>query len=188
VRSPNSLWDTNRNSFFKDQRAADIGDVLTVNVVLDDKAQLNNETKRSRTSAEDAGLPNFLGVETKLSQVLPEAVDPSSLVSASSDSNHDGKGSVDRKEKINIKLAATVTQILPNGNFVIQGKQEIRVNYEKRVLQVAGIIRPQDISIANSIDYDQIAEARIDYGGQGQITDVQQPRYGQQLYDVLMPF
>jgi flagellar L-ring protein precursor FlgH len=188
VRSPNSLWDTNRNSFFKDQRAADIGDVLTVNVVLDDKAQLNDETKRSRTTAENAGLPSLFGVETKLSQVLPEAVNPASLVAASSDSSHDGKGSVDRKEKINIKLAATVTQILPNGNFVISGKQEIRVNFEKRILQVKGIIRPQDISIANSIDYDQIAEARIDYGGEGQITDVQQPRYGQQLYDVIMPF
>ncbi len=188
VRSPNSLWDTNRNSFFKDQRAADVGDVLTVNVVLDDKAQLNDETKRSRSTAENAGLGSLFGVETKLSQVLPQAVNPAKLVGATSDSNHDGKGSVDRQEKINIKLAATVTQILPNGNFVITGKQEIRVNFEKRILQVMGIIRPQDISIANSIDYDQIAEARISYGGEGQITDVQQPRYGQQLYDVVMPF
>jgi flagellar L-ring protein precursor FlgH len=188
IRGPNSLWDTNRNSFFKDQRAADIGDILTVNVVLDDKAQMNNETERSRTSAENAGLPNLMGVESKLSQVLPQAVNPAKLVGASSDSDHDGKGSIDRKEKINIKLAATITQVLPNGNFVIAGSQEIRVNYEKRILRVRGIIRPQDISIANTIDYDQIADARIDYGGKGQLMDVQQPRYGQQLYDILMPF
>lgn len=188
VRSPNSLWDTNRNSFFKDQRASDIGDVLTVNITIDDKAQLDNETERKRQSSEGAGLPKFLGGETKLGQVFSETIDPANLVSASSDSDHKGTGSIDRKEKINVKLAASITQVLPNGNFVIDGKQEIRINYEKRILQVTGIIRPQDISIANAIDYDQIAEARIVYGGEGQLTDVQQPRYGQQVYDVLMPF
>jgi flagellar L-ring protein precursor FlgH len=188
ARSPNSLWDTNRNSFFKDQRAADIGDVLTVNITIDDKAQLDNETERTRSASEGAGIPKLFGGETQLGQVFNEAVDPTNLVEASSDSGHKGSGSIDRKEKINVKLAAVVTQILPNGNFVINGKQEIRINFEKRILQVMGIIRPEDISIANAIDYDQIAEARIVYGGEGQITDFQQPRYGQQAFDVLMPF
>jgi flagellar L-ring protein precursor FlgH len=187
-RSPNSLWDTNRNSFFKDQRAADIGDVLTVNISLNDQAVLSDETQRQRTNTEDAGLSNFFGLESNLAHVLPKAVDPSKLVGANSDSNSDGKGTINRQEQIDVKLAATVLQILPNGNFVIGGKQEIRVNFEDRILQVMGIIRPQDVSIGNSIDYDQIAEARISYGGKGQLTDVQQPRYGQQLYDVLMPF
>jgi flagellar L-ring protein precursor FlgH len=123
-----------------------------------------------------------------LSKVLPNAVDPTKLVGAGSDSGHDGKGNINREEKINVELAATVLQILPNGNFVIGGKQEIRVNYEKRILEVTGVIRPQDLSTNNTIDYSQVAEARIVYGGEGQLTDVQQPRYGQQLYDVLMPF
>lgn len=92
------------------------------------------------------------------------------------------------KKKITVKLAAIVTQILPNGNFAIEGSQEVRVNYEKRILKVAGVIRPQDVSISNTINYEQIAEARIAYGGEGQITDVQQPRYGQQVYDILFPF
>ena len=188
TRSPNSLWDINRKGFFKDQRAADVGDVLTVNIEIDDKAELDNESERTRSSDESAALPKLLGMEGSLARYLPQSVDPTNLTSATADSSHDGKGSIDRKEKIEVKLAALVTQILPNGNFVISGKQEIRVNFEKRILQVMGIVRPQDISINNSVDYDQIAEARIVYGGEGQITDMQQPRYGQQLYDVVFPF
>ncbi len=188
VRSPNSLWDINRKGFFKDQRAADVGDVLTVNIEIDDKAQLDNETERTRSSSETAALPKLLGIEGSLQRVLPESIDPTALIDGSADSSHDGKGSIDRKEKIEVKLAATVLQIMPNGNFVISGKQEVRINFEKRILQVMGIIRPEDISTTNSVDYDQIAEARIVYGGEGQITDFQQPRYGQQVYDVLFPF
>lgn len=185
---PNSLWDSNRQTFFKDQRAADVGDILTVLIEIDDQAKLNDETKRSRDSGESMGLPNFFGVESKYSKVLPQAVNPSSLVSGTSTSTNDGNASVDRQEQIYVKLAATVTQILPNGNFVIHGNQETLVNFENRVIGIDGIIRPQDISTNNTVNYDQVAEARITYGGKGQLMDVQQPRYGQQLYDILSPF
>ncbi|HTK84676.1 MAG TPA: flagellar basal body L-ring protein FlgH [Patescibacteria group bacterium] len=185
--APNSLWDANRQTFFKDQRAADVGDILTVLISIDDKAKLNDETKRSRNQGETLGIPSFFGIETQLQKVLPQAVDPSSLVSGASTSDHDGKGSVDRKEQINVKLAAVVTQVLPNGNFVIHGQQETLVNFENRTIGIDGIIRPQDISTNNTINYDQVAEARITYGGKGQLMDVQQPRYGQQLYDIISP-
>ena len=188
TRQPNSLWDSNRQTFFKDQRAADVGDILTVLIEIKDKAELDNETERKRESGENAGVDNLLGIESHLAQVLPQAVDPANLVGMDSDSTHKGTGTIDREEKIEMKLAATITQILPNGNFVITGKQEVRVNFEKRILNVEGVIRPQDVSTNNTITYDQIAEARISYGGEGQITDMQQPRYGQQLYDVIFPF
>jgi flagellar L-ring protein precursor FlgH len=188
IRQPNSLWDSNRQAFFKDQRADDVGDILTVMIEIQDKAELDNETERTRESGESAGLDNFLGIESNLNGVLPQAVDPANLIGMDSDSNHKGSGTIDREEKIDVKLAALITQVLPNGNFVIHGSQEVRVNFEKRILNVDGVIRPQDVSIDNTINYDQIAEARISYGGQGQITDVQQPRYGQQVYDILMPF
>lgn len=188
IKQPNSLWDSNRQTFFKDQRAADVGDILTVLIEIKDKAELDNETERTRESSEGAGLDNLLGYEANLGKVLPEAVDNGNLIGMNSDSGHKGSGTIDREEKIEVKLAALVTQILPNGNFVIRGSQEVRVNFEKRILTVDGVIRPQDISVANTIAYDQIAEARISYGGQGQITDVQQPRYGQQVYDILFPF
>ncbi len=188
IKERNSLWASDRQAFFEDQRANNIGDILTVTLDIKDKAQLDNETERKRDASEDAALPALLGVETKLSQVLPEAVNPASLTSATSTSDHKGTGSIARQEKIQMKLAATVMQILPNGNMVIQGRQEVRVNFENRILELAGVIRPQDINIDNSISYDKIAEARVSYGGKGQITDVQQPRYGQQVYDVLFPF
>jgi flagellar L-ring protein FlgH len=188
TKERNSLWASDRQTFFKDQRANNVGDIITVDITIDDEAKLDNTTERKRDTSENAGLDNLLGIETHLADVLPQAIDPANLVGAGSDSGYKGEGTVDRKEEIEVKLAAIITQILPNGNLVVHGRQEVAVNFEKRILSVDGVIRPQDIAIDNSIAYDQIAEARITYGGEGQITDVQQPRYGQQIYDVIFPF
>jgi len=187
-RQSNSLWTGAQQGFFKDQRAKTVGDIMTVVIDIDDKGKMENASDRSRAMSETAALPNLLGIETDLTQVLPEQLNTSSLVNGTSNSSYKGDGTTDRKEKIKMKLAATVTQLLPNGNMVIKGIQEVRVNYENRVLQLAGIVRPQDVNIDNTISYDQIAEARISYGGKGQITDVQQPRNGTQLLDILFPF
>lgn len=187
-REKNSLWQSDRVTFFKDQRANDVGDILTVLINIKDEATIDNETERTRTSSEGSGLPAMLGYEQALDRVLPEAVDNTNLAEFNSDSSHSGSGSIDRTDEIKLRVAGLITQILPNGNMVIHGKQEVLVNFEKRILQVDGVIRPQDISVQNTVNYDQIAEARIVYGGQGQITDMQQPRYGQQLYDIIFPF
>ncbi len=188
TRENNSLWGGNKQTFFKDQRASTIGDILTVMIDIDDEAELENESERSRSSSEGVNLDNLLGIETQLTKVLPEGVIGSDLVDFGTTSRSSGEGSTEREEEVRMTLAATVTQILPNGNMVIQGRQEVRVNFEKRVLELAGVIRPEDIMTDNTISYDKIAEARISYGGKGQITDMQQPRYGQQAYDILFPF
>jgi flagellar L-ring protein FlgH len=175
-------------AFFKDQRAAKIGDLLTVVIQIKDQAKLSNDTTRSRKNSDDATLGGFFGYESQLTKVLPESVTGSNLVKLGSDTANEGKGAVTRSETVELKLAALITQILPNGNLVVQGRQEVRVNYELRDLTITGVIRPEDVTATNTINYDQIAEARISYGGRGQITDVQQPRYGQQLFDIIMPF
>lgn len=184
----NSLWAADRTTFFKDQRASDVGDIITVMIEIEDDAKLDNETERTRASNEGAALPALLGYEQSLNRLLPEAIDNTNLTEFGADSSHNGAGSIDREEEVNIKLAALITQILPNGNMVIHGRQEVLVNFEKRILEIDGVIRPEDISVDNSISAEKIAEARISYGGKGQITDVQQPRYGQQLYDIVFPF
>lgn len=184
----NSLWTGAQQGFFKDQRAKVVGDIMTVLIDIDDKGKMENSTDRSRSTSEGAALPSLLGMETQLTKVFPEQLDTSSLTDASANSSYAGDGTTDRKEKIEMKLAVTVTQVLPNGNMVIQGSQEVRVNFENRMLKIAEIVRPQDVSIDNTVSYEQIAEARIQYGGNGQITDVQQPRYGTQLYDIIFPF
>ncbi|HUY68136.1 MAG TPA: flagellar basal body L-ring protein FlgH [Alphaproteobacteria bacterium] len=188
VQSPNSLWQTGARAFFRDQRASRVGDILTVLVTINDQAQLQNETKRSRQNSDTANLTNFFGFESHLHNWFPKAVNPASLVDAGSDTANDGKGTINRQEQINLQLAATIVQVLPNGNLVIEGSQQVVVNYDIRVLKISGVIRPQDIDSSNQISYNQIAEARIEYGGKGEITDVQQPRYGDQLFDILMPF
>jgi flagellar L-ring protein precursor FlgH len=187
-RRPNSLWQAGTRAFFKDQRAAQVGDILTLVVDIDEKAKLGNETVRSRVNSETAGVPHLLGFERQLQRILPSASDPANLLSTNSNSSADGKGTIDRQEQVKINVAALVTQVLPNGNLVVQGRQEMRVNYEVRELQVTGVIRPQDISSTNTITLEKLAEARVSYGGRGHITDVQQPRYGQQVLDVIMPF
>ena len=186
--NPNSLWRTGAKSFFKDQRARAVGDILTVKINITDQAQLNNSTTRTRDNGEESNLTNFFGVESKLSSFLPDAVSPSKLTNFGSESNSTGKGKIQRKESVQLTVAAVVTDILPNGNLVIAGRQEVRVNFEVRELLITGIVRPEDIANSNTIQHTQIAEARISYGGRGQLTAVQQPRYGQQLYDILFPF
>ena len=188
-RSPNSLWQTGSRAFFKDQRANRVGDILTVNINVADKAKMNNQTTRTRAATEDAGISNLFGLEGSLAgKAFPAGFDPSKLVGTSSASSNVGDGQIDRKEEINLRVAAVVTQVLPNGNLALKGQQELLVNKEKRELYVAGVVRPEDISSANDIRYDQIAEARIYYGGEGTLSDVQHPRYGQELADIILPF
>jgi len=183
--NPNSLWRNGSRAFFKDQRAHQVGDILTVKVNITDKATFANETQRSRDNKEDSGIDNFFG---KAKVPIMNTPLPAKIFTADSTSSSEGKGSINRQEALVTNVAAVVTQVLPNGNLVIEGRQEVRVNYEVRELIIAGIVRPEDIESDNTIDLTKIAEARVSYGGRGQITDVQQPRYGQQVLDVLLPF
>ncbi len=184
----NSLWRTGARAFFKDQRASEVGDILTIEIAIDDDATITNETTRTRDNVDTSAVTGLFGYESSLGAILPEAVAPATLLGIDTDLSNKGTGEIKRDDQINLKLAAVVTQLLPNGNMVVQGDQEVRVNYELRELRIRGIIRPEDISAANTISYEKIAEARIAYGGRGQIQDVQQPRYGAQVLDIINPF
>lgn len=185
VNSP-SLFRVGAGALFQDQRATRVGDILTIKVNISDKANVGNTTTRTRDGSENSGVSALLGLEKIAKRVA--GVDPSTLVSTTTKSSSAGAGTVNRSEVVNMTIAAVVTSVLPNGNLVIRGRQETRVNYELRELLVSGIVRPQDIARDNSIQHTQIAEARISYGGRGQLTDAQQARWGQQLMDVLSPF
>ena len=181
-----SLWRSGPESLFGDRRARDLGDILTVVIEIDDEAQISNGTERTRSAAEDMSVAALLSLPTLVADAFNIDADPG--VALSSGSSTTGQGSVRRDERITLRLAATVIDQLPNGHLVVAGAQEVRVNYELRDLQVAGIVRPEDISRRNEITYDKMAEARIAYGGRGDISDLQQPRYGQQLLDAILPF
>lgn len=185
--NPNSLWRSGNRAFFEDQRAKQVGDILTVVVTISDKAQFDNETTRKREDSSSLGAGGALG--TAIDTIfMPAGVAASDIASTDSSSDFKGTGSVDRKESLETSVAAVVLQVLPNGNLVIEGRQEVRVNFEIRELVVGGIVRPEDITSDNKIASEKIAEARIGYGGRGQITDVQQQRYGSQVMDILLPF
>lgn len=184
----NSLWRQGSRTFLRDQRAASVGDLVTVLVSIQDEADMENSTKRNRDNSESMGIPNLLGLESSFGRLFPSGFDSSKAVSASSASDVTGAGTLKRSEQINLRVAATVSQVLPNGNLVVVGRQQVRVNQELRDLQVGGIIRPQDIGSDNTVRHDRLAEARIAYGGRGTISDVQRPRYGQELMDIILPF
>jgi flagellar L-ring protein precursor FlgH len=183
-----SLWTAGRTSLFGDRRAVRRGDILTVVIEIDEKAEISNSTGRKQSGSEKMGLPSLFGIPQRIDRDMPEGSNMASAVDATSSSTFSGNGSVARNEKLTLRVAATVVEELPNGVLRIEGQQEVRVNFEMRELIVAGYVRPIDISRQNEITYDKIAGARISYGGRGQITDVQQPRYGQQIADILLPF
>lgn len=174
------LWNKSTRSFFGDNRAQRVGDILTVIIDIQDKADLSNESERSRSASQSAERPTFFGLETD----LPAG----DLIDLGSRSVNSGEGSIKRNETIRLRVAATIVETLPNENFVIAGRQEIRVNNELRELRIAGVVRPVDISLRNTISYDKIAEARVSYGGKGQISAIQQPRYGYDALEVILPY
>jgi flagellar L-ring protein precursor FlgH len=186
--APNSLWRSGARTFFDDQRARRVGDILTVDISIDDSANVTNSSSRSRSGSTDVGVTSFFGLETEAGRLFPGGFDPGSLISAEGDSSANGTGTINRQEAVELTVAAVVVDILPNGNFVIAGRQEVRVNSELRELTITGVIRPEDISAENRIEHDQIAEARISYGGRGTISTVQRPRLGQRLADALSPW
>jgi flagellar L-ring protein precursor FlgH len=188
VAASNSLWRSGARQFFNDPRAARVGDILTVSIQIDDRAQLNNSTNRNRASSKEGGVTSFFGLEQAAQRILPGNNDLGALVGAESSGTFSGSGGVQRQERVELTVAAMVTQVLPNGNLVVAGRQEVRVNNEVRELLVSGIVRTQDISASNRVLHTQMAEARISYGGRGQITAFQQPPRGQQVIEALSPF
>jgi len=186
--NPNSLWRSGARAFFKDNRANQVGDILTVNIAIKDSAAINNKTERTRDDTEDGNITNLFGFEASLSKIVSSNVLNTSTVSLDTDHTTKGEGKIARNEDITITVAVVITQILPNGNFVLSGRQETLVNYELRELNMSGVIRPEDIDSTNSIAHTKIAEMRVTYGGRGNVSELQQPRWGMQILDVLSPF
>lgn len=170
---------------YSQPRVAHVGDIVTVLIAMNDKATLDNSSGRSQTTKD--GVTIDFGYNSGSSSASSNQ--PAKLLGdLSSAASTQGQGNIDRSEQIQVSVAAIVTRVLPNGNLLISGSQEVRVNYEMRQLSIAGIVNPLDISQNNTIAYDHVAEARISYGGRGRQSDFQQPSWGQQIYDVARPF
>ena len=180
-RTYHSSWSPNAVDMYQDPRARNVGDVITVSIQIEDKAQFGNSSDRSRSQKSSLGFDFGYGVSG-----LKDSATADAGIRSSTETK--GAGNIDRSESLRLSVAAVVTELMPNGNILISGSQEVRVNNEVRVLTVAGLVRPRDISRTNTIAYDKIAEARISYGGRGRITDVQGPSLGQQVFETLSPF
>jgi flagellar L-ring protein precursor FlgH len=179
-----SLFRSGASGFFRDQRASRVGDIVTIKINISDSATVGNSTSRTRDGSDKSGVTGLFGLE----KLLPPSLDPGSLLGTNSGSKTAGTGNIARSEKVDMTVAAVVANVLPNGNLVIRGSQEVRVNSELRELTVTGFIRPEDIARDNSVLHTQIADARISYGGRGQLSDAQKMRWGQKVIDAVSPF
>jgi flagellar L-ring protein precursor FlgH len=183
-----SLWSQGQHSLLGDRRATAQGDILTVVIEIDDSAEISNTTARGRSGSTSMAVPQFLGLPQAFDRRNEGGVQLGAGIETQNASNFSGNGSIQRNERLALRVAATVIERLPNGVLRIEGRQEVRVNHELRDLIVTGFIRPTDISRRNEITYDKIAGARISYGGRGVVSTVQQPRYGEQILEILAPF
>lgn len=187
-----SLWERGSTGFFGDQRATQIGDLLTIVIDIKDEASLRNASERSRTGSTGMGRPGLFGYGSQIDKILPgvsaDDLPQGDIMDLTSTTGASGDGSIKRNEEISLRMAALVVQKLPNDNLVVVGRQEVKVNEELRELRVSGIIRPQDIDRGNTIFYDQMAEARISYGGRGSVSRQQQRGYGEDIMDVILPY
>lgn len=188
TKTANALWRPGARTFFRDNRARSIGDILKVEVIIADSAKLDSKSTTVRNDNGKIGFPKVGGLEQTVGKVFPKDFDPTNFLDVSAQDSNSGSGQISRKEDINTTIAATVIRILPSNNLMIKGSQEIRLNNEVREITIEGIVRPEDISAQNSVTLDQIAEARVSYGGRGNVSDYQQPRYGKQIMDIISPF
>ncbi len=187
-RNGSSLWNGGRGSLLGDRRALLRGDIMTVVVEIDEQAEFSNSSSRNRSGSEGLSIPSLLGIPQRINEGLPAGASLDAAVSLNSSSSASGDGAIRRNEKLTLRVAATVTEVLPIGVERIRGSQEVPRNHEVRDVLVDGDVRPEDISRQNEITYDKIASARISYGGRGMISDVQAPRKGQQVIDQILPF
>jgi flagellar L-ring protein precursor FlgH len=183
-----SLWSSGQRSLLGDRRASTRGDILTVVIEIDERAEMTNSSRTNRTGSEELSISALFGLPERANERLPEGASLDPAVETSSAGSFRGDGNTRRNEKLTLRLATTVVERLPNGVLRIEGTQEVRVNNELRELILSGYVRAEDISRRNEVTYDKIAGARIAYGGRGIITDMQRPRWGQQIADIVLPF
>ncbi len=186
--SANSLWRVGARTFFNDQRARTVGDIVTVLVTINDQANTSNAVSGTRTNSYNASTPTVFGLESYLGKALPSGYNPATAMGTSSTASDAGSGTIKRSENISLTIAAVVTGVLPNGNLIIQGTQEVRTDRELRQLSVSGIARPEDITAQNTINHTQLAEARISYGGKGDQSNMIKPPAAQSLMERFSPF
>ncbi len=188
IHEDGSLWQQGDRSMFSDRKARNIGDIVTVLISESSSASKQASTSTDRTSSMSAGIPNLFGLENDAIWSGHNPVDLSKLVSADFKNGFDGNGSTSRKEALTASLTTQVVGRYPNGQLKIRGGKEVMVNNEVQIIYLTGIIRPVDITAANTVSSEKILNARISYTGKGAISDKQKPGWGMRLLDNVWPF
>lgn len=187
--SPGSLWNERSYEQFLgyDRRAAGVGDLVTVLIIEDTQARRQATTNLSRDSDQSANVSAMMGLDDKLSAIAPN-INPEAGIGAGASSAYSGEGTTERRGSLKATVTARVVGELKDGNLIIVGRQEVKVNQEVQILTIRGIVRPQDITIDNTIPSTHVADAMIEYAGAGVIAEKQTPPWGSRVVDRVLPF
>lgn len=185
--SSGSIWQASSGSLTEDMKARRRGDILTIVITETASASKEAKTDTSRGSTVNAGIPNFMGLE-KVGLLKNNIGDLSKLISANVDSSYKGSGSTSRAENLKATMTARVVEVLPNGNMMIEGRRNIKVNNEDQEIVLEGVVRPRDIGADNVVNSIYIADAKISYFGRGIISDRQSPGWLMNIVDKVWPF
>lgn len=184
-----SLWaEANReNWLFTDHKARTVNDIVTIDIYESSKAKKKAKTTLGKDNEADLGITGLFGLENVVPRFSPE-VNMGSLIGAGTSRSFKGTGETERSGELVAKMSAMVTQVLPNGNLMIEGKRLVRVNNEEQVMVLSGVIRTRDVTASNTIPSYMIADAKIYYAGRGVIADKQKPGWLSRGLDKIEPF
>lgn len=185
--SNGSIWQAASGSVTDDLKARRRGDIITI--VISETASASKEAKTgtSRDSTMSAGIPNLLGLENS-NFMKNNFSDLAKIINASNSSKFSGSGSTSRQENLKATITARVIDVQSNGNLMIEGRRNIKVNEEDQIIVLEGTVRPRDIAPDNTVNSIYVADARINYSGRGIISDRQSPGWLMNILDKIWPF
>ncbi len=182
------IYSVKSKNLYQDNRARRVGDILLVKIVETSSGKKSANTKTSRASSLTGGISSFFGFEQSLLTKGGEHTPSRTSMDADLSSGFEGKAETSRDSVVSATISAKVMEVTMDGNLIIQGYREVRVNNETQHIILSGIVRPTDISQDNSILSSSIADARIEYNGTGTLADRQQPGWLANAIDVIWPF
>jgi len=180
--STGSLWTSNGqySNLFRDMKARYVNDVVTIRVLESTQALSSASASNNRKSGMSAGIEQLAGLQDGVKE-LPE------LVSASGQISFNGQGATNRATQLQTTLTARVTDVLPNGYLVVEGKREVRVNNENQMVILSGIVRPTDINRGNVVSSSAVAQMSVRVQGKGTVSQPLKPGWLYQIINGIWP-
>lgn len=182
--APGSTWSPNARLFdvATDLRASRVNDIVTIIVQERASAVSQGSVSSERSASANASIGALAGIPSPVGGLQ-------NLLGVDSDKTLEGTGETSRRTVLTATMAARVVEVLPNGNLVIEGEKSVGVNSEVQVIKLRGVVRPYDVSVANAISSEQIAQLELRVNGKGVVGDaIRRPNFLYRFILGILPF